>query len=186
MHKNGITTKRDSVYLTPVEEEGGLNHKTETLFGNAFFGQDSYEYYPSPHSQNGSSHSSGGNEQEEAEQGFEKRGVGLDFAILDSTFLLSQVFPTLFMGTIVQFAQSVTAYIASSAIFGAIAIYLASRIIFDQKDLKSWDLDAKNVGVINNQSFRFLGWNSTMHYCFLNALRSYRVFSLLVKVQFLC
>lgn len=137
MHKNGITTKRDSVYLTPVEEEGGLNHKTETLFGNAFFGQDSFEYYSSPHSQNGSSHSSGGNEQEEAEQGFEKRGVGLDFAILDSTFLLSQVFPTLFMGTIVQFAQSVTAYIASSAIFGAVAIYLASRIIFDQKDLKS-------------------------------------------------
>ncbi|XP_035520424.1 solute carrier family 45 member 3 [Morone saxatilis] len=137
VHKNGIATKRDSVYLTPVEEEGGLNHKTGTPFGNAFFGQDSYEYYPVPHGQNGSSHSSGGAEQEEAELGFEKRGVGLDFAILDSTFLLSQVFPTLFMGMIVQFAQSVTAYIASSAIFGAVAIYLASHIIFDHKDLKS-------------------------------------------------
>lgn len=135
MHTNGITTKRDSVYLTPLEEEGGLNHKTGTPYGQAFISQDSYEYYPSP--QNGSSHSSGGSEQEEADLGYEKRGVGLDFAILDSTFLLSQVFPTLFMGMIVQFAQSVTAYIASSAIFGAIAIYLASQIIFDQKDLKS-------------------------------------------------
>ncbi|XP_070828427.1 solute carrier family 45 member 3 [Chaetodon trifascialis] len=137
IHKNGITTKPDSVYLTPVEEEGGLNHKAGAPYGNAFIGQDSYEYYPSPHGQNGSSHGSGGTKQEETESGFEKRGVGLDFAILDSTFLLSQVFPTLFMGMIVQFAQSVTAYIASSAIFGAVAIYLASQIIFDQKDLKS-------------------------------------------------
>ncbi|XP_031730209.1 solute carrier family 45 member 3 [Anarrhichthys ocellatus] len=124
-HKNGVTTKRDSVYLTPVEEEGRLNHNPGTPYGHAFF------------SQNGSSHSSGGAEQEEIETGFEKRGVGLDFAILDSTFLLSQVFPTLFMGMIVQFAQSVTAYIACSVIFGAVASYLASRIIFDQKDLKN-------------------------------------------------
>lgn len=64
------------------------------------------------------------------------RGVGLDFAILDSTFLLSQVFPTLFMGMIVQFTQSVTAYIACSAIFGTIAIGLANQVIFDQKDLR--------------------------------------------------
>lgn len=127
LRKNGIATKRDSIYLTPGDEEDGLNHKTGAL----------YMYYSSSHSQNGSSHSSNSNEQEEAEPGFEKRGVGLDFAILDSTFLLSQVFPTLFMGTIVQFAQSVTAYIASSAIFGAVAIYLARQIIFDQKDLKS-------------------------------------------------
>ncbi|XP_022605734.1 solute carrier family 45 member 3 [Seriola dumerili] len=137
IHKNGITPKRDSVYLTPVEEEGGLNHKTGDAYGHSFLNQDSYEYYPSPQSQNGSSHSAGGTEQEEAELGYEKRGVGLDFAILDSTFLLSQVFPTLFMGMIVQFAQSVTAYIACSAIFGAVAIYLASQIVFDQKDLKS-------------------------------------------------
>uniref|UniRef100_A0A4W5JPF9 Zgc:77158 n=1 Tax=Hucho hucho TaxID=62062 RepID=A0A4W5JPF9_9TELE len=75
-------------------------------------------------------------EQDEPE-GYEKRGVGLDFAILDSTFLLSQVFPTLFMGMIVQFTKSVTAYMASSAIFGIIAIYLANQIIFDQKDLNS-------------------------------------------------
>ncbi|KAI3371603.1 hypothetical protein L3Q82_024172 [Scortum barcoo] len=134
MHKNGITTKKD--YLTPVEEEGGLNHKMGAAYGNAFFSQDNYQYFPNPHSQNGSTHNSGATEQEE-EFEFEKRGVGLDFAILDSTFLLSQVFPTLFMGMIVQFAQSVTAYIAFSAIFGAVAIYLANQIIFDQKDLKN-------------------------------------------------
>lgn len=137
MHENGVKTQLDSVYLTPVEEEGGLIHKTGTLYGNAFFDQDSYEYYSSPHSQNSSTHSSTGTEQEEAEPGCKNRGVGLDFAILDSTFLLSQVIPTLFMGMIVHFAQSVTAYIASSAVFGAIAVYLASQIIFDQKDLKS-------------------------------------------------
>lgn len=133
LHKNGLTAKRDSVYLTPAEDEDGLNNKTGTPYGQAFFGQNSYEYYPSPHSVNGSSHSP--TEQEETETSCEKRGVGLDFAILDSTFLLSQVFPTLFMGMIVQFAQTVTAYIACSAIFGAVAIYLASQIIFDQKDL---------------------------------------------------
>lgn len=137
VHKNGITTKRDSVFLTPVEEEVGLNHKTGATYEHPFFSQDNYEFFSSPHGQNGSSHGSSGAEQDEAEPGYEKRGVGLDFAILDSTFLLSQVFPTLFMGMIVQFAQSVTAYIACSAIFGAVAIYLASQIVFDQKDLKS-------------------------------------------------
>ncbi|KAF7659982.1 hypothetical protein LDENG_00289150 [Lucifuga dentata] len=136
LHKNGIGTKRDSVHLTSVEEAGGPNHKMGATYGNDFCSQDSLEYYPSPHSQNGSSHSSGSTEHEDSNSGCEKRGVGLDFAILDSTFLLSQVFPSLFMGMIVQFAQSVTAYIACSAIFGAVAIYLASQIVFDQKDLK--------------------------------------------------
>uniref|UniRef100_A0A8D3CV57 Zgc:77158 n=1 Tax=Scophthalmus maximus TaxID=52904 RepID=A0A8D3CV57_SCOMX len=136
IHKNGITSKRDSAYLTPVEQEGGLNHKAGVPYGQAFLGQDGYEYYPTPNGQNGSSHSPGGAEQAEADLGYENRGVGLDFAILDSTFLLSQVFPTLFMGMIVQFAQSVTAYIACSAFFGAVAIYLARHIVFDQKDLK--------------------------------------------------
>lgn len=139
INKNGIA-KRDSVYLTPVEEEGEHGYKTGSVFGDDLNSQDGYEFYPGPHGQSSSAHVSGGTcggEQEEPEPTFEKRGVGLDFAILDSTFLLSQVFPTLFMGTVVQLAQSVTAYIAFSAIFGAVAIYLASQIIFDQKDLKS-------------------------------------------------
>lgn len=137
IHKNGIAAKRDAVYLTPVVEEGGLNPTNGDPYGHAFLSQDSYDYYHSPHGQNSSSHGSSGVQQEEAVSGYEKRGVGLDFAILDSTFLLSQVFPTLFMGMIVQFTQTATAYIACSAIFGAVAIYLASQIVFDQKDLKS-------------------------------------------------
>lgn len=137
IHKNGFTTKRDAVYLTSVEQKGGLNPTNGNSYSQAFFSQDTFEYYHSPHNQASSSHSAGDTEHEEAELGYEKRGVGLDFAILDSTFLLSQVFPTLFMGMIVQFTQSVTAYIACSAIFGAVAIYLASEIVFDQKDLKS-------------------------------------------------
>lgn len=119
--------------MTAVEEKSEHAYKTGSLFGTELANQDGYEVY----GQNGSAHACAGSEQEEPETPFEKRGVGLDFAILDSTFLLSQVFPTLFMGTVVQLAQSVTAYIAFSAIFGAVAIYLASQIIFDQKDLKS-------------------------------------------------
>ncbi|KAK5609885.1 hypothetical protein CRENBAI_013530 [Crenichthys baileyi] len=131
MHTNGMT------YLSPAQEEAGVqNHKTAP-YKHPLLSQDGYESFPIQQSPNGSPHCSGGPEQDEAEPGYEKRGVGLDFAILDSTFLLSQVIPTLFMGTIVQFAQSVTAYIASSAIFGAVAIYLASHIVFDQKDLRS-------------------------------------------------
>lgn len=117
--------KRDSGYS---EEKGERAYKTGSLFGTEPANQEFY-------GQNGSVHAGG--DPEEPEAPFEKRGVGLDFAILDSTFLLSQVFPTLFMGTVVQLAQSVTAYIAFSAIFGAVAIYLAGRIVFDQKDLKS-------------------------------------------------
>ncbi|KAM4734558.1 LOW QUALITY PROTEIN: solute carrier family 45 member 3-like [Anableps anableps] len=116
-HANGLTAGRDAVYLTPAEEEEAAPYRHPPL------SQDGYEYFPLQQSQ------SGGVEQ--------NRGVGLDFAILDSTFLLSQVIPTLFMGAIVQFAQSVTAYIACSTIFGAVAIYQASRIVFDQKDLRS-------------------------------------------------
>ncbi|KAL0155244.1 hypothetical protein M9458_049507, partial [Cirrhinus mrigala] len=106
-----------------------LNHKSGISNGHVLYNRDEPEYYPPVH-QNGAPL---GLESED----FEKRGVGLDFAILDSTFLLSQVFPTLFMGMIVQFTESVTAYIASSAIFGAIGIYFATHIVFDQKDLRS-------------------------------------------------
>ncbi|KAG7455985.1 hypothetical protein MATL_G00246790 [Megalops atlanticus] len=126
-HKNGITITRESVCLTAEDEEGGLNHKRGGANGHAYFSGNGPGYY-APHGHNGSASS------ELEDHG--KRGVGLDFAILDSTFLLSQVFPTLFMGMIVQFTESVTAYIASSTIFGIVAIYLANRIVFDQRDLK--------------------------------------------------
>ncbi|XP_016358203.1 solute carrier family 45 member 3-like [Sinocyclocheilus anshuiensis] len=128
-HTNGFTIARDSVCLTLDNGPGDLNHKSDISNGHVSYSRDEPEYYPPLH-QNGATL---GLESED----FEKRGVGLDFAILDSTFLLSQVFPTLFMGMIVQFTESVTTYIASSAIFSAIGIYFATHIIFDQKDLRS-------------------------------------------------
>ncbi|CAN9498708.1 unnamed protein product [Ophioblennius macclurei] len=139
--QNGGAAMQNSVYLTPVDEDDGFNHKPAAPHRNTVYSQDGLEYFAVPQNLNGSapspppSPSSSPTEQGEPE--LEKRGVGLDFAILDSTFLLSQVFPTLFMGMIVQFAQSVTAYIACSALFGGVAIYLARHIVFDQKDLRS-------------------------------------------------
>ncbi|XP_006010975.1 solute carrier family 45 member 3 [Latimeria chalumnae] len=66
------------------------------------------------------------------------RGICLDLAILDSAFLLSQVVPSLFMGTLVQFMQSVTAYMVSAVLFGLVAIYFATKIIFDKNDLEKY------------------------------------------------
>lgn len=125
LHKTGFAITRDSVCLTLDTDSGDLTHKSGISNGHAHYSDGQTYYQPL---QNGASVTL------ESED-FEKRGVGLDFAILDSTFLLSQVFPTFFMGMIVQFTESVTAYIASSAIFGAIGIYFATHIIFDQKDL---------------------------------------------------
>ncbi|KAG9485469.1 solute carrier family 45 member 3 [Eleutherodactylus coqui] len=61
-------------------------------------------------------------------------GICLDMAILDSAFLLSQVVPSLVMGFIVQMTQTVTAYVASAAAFGLIAIYFSNKIVFDKSD----------------------------------------------------
>ncbi|XP_061826209.1 solute carrier family 45 member 3 [Nerophis lumbriciformis] len=131
VHKNGIKniTKRD--YLAAAEE--GLTNAA----GASFYSQDTY--YSASLSQNGIT------EQDQPELGYENRGVGLDFAILDSTFLLAQVIPTLFMGAIAQLAQSVTAYMACSAILGVVGIYFATHVVFDQKDLKGRDLDGKPI-----------------------------------------
>ncbi|XP_004699891.1 solute carrier family 45 member 3 [Echinops telfairi] len=63
------------------------------------------------------------------------RGICLDLAILDSAFLLSQVAPSLFMGSIVQLSQSVTAYMVSAAGLGLVAIYFATQVVFDKNDL---------------------------------------------------
>lgn len=106
--------------LTLNEDGGDLNHN-----GHAHCNRDDVEYY-----------GQSATHLDHRLDDYEKRGVGLDFAILDSTFLLSQVFPSLFMGMIVQFTQSVTAYIASSAIFGAVSVFFATRVIFEQKDLE--------------------------------------------------
>ncbi|XP_038605734.1 solute carrier family 45 member 3 [Tachyglossus aculeatus] len=71
----------------------------------------------------------------EPESGGLGRGICLDLAILDSSFLLSQVAPSLLMGSIVQLTQSVTAYMVSAAGLGLLAIYFATRVVFDKSDL---------------------------------------------------
>ncbi|XP_074911184.1 solute carrier family 45 member 3 isoform X1 [Buteo buteo] len=68
------------------------------------------------------------------------RGICLDLAILDSAFLLSQVVPSLFMGSIVQFTQSVTAYMVSAAGFGLVAIYFATKVVFDKSDMAKYSV----------------------------------------------
>lgn len=68
------------------------------------------------------------------------RGICLDLAILDSAFLLSQVVPSLFMGSIVQFTQSVTAYMVSAASFGLVAIYFATKVVFDKSDMAKYSV----------------------------------------------
>ncbi|XP_069315730.1 solute carrier family 45 member 3 [Eulemur rufifrons] len=68
------------------------------------------------------------------------RGICLDLAILDSAFLLSQVAPSLFMGSIVQLSQSVTAYMVSAAGLGLVAIYFATQVVFDKSDLAKYSV----------------------------------------------
>lgn len=68
------------------------------------------------------------------------RGICLDLAILDSAFLLSQVAPSLFMGSIVQLSHSVTAYMVSAAGLGLVAIYFATQVVFDKNDLAKYSL----------------------------------------------
>ncbi|GAB0200082.1 solute carrier family 45 member 3 [Grus japonensis] len=68
------------------------------------------------------------------------RGICLDLAILDSAFLLSQVVPSLVMGSIVQFTQSVTAYMVSAAGFGLVAIYFATKVVFDKSDMAKYSV----------------------------------------------
>ncbi|NXB65539.1 S45A3 protein, partial [Struthidea cinerea] len=76
----------------------------------------------------------------EPELGAPGRGICLDLAILDSAFLLSQVVPSLFMGSIVQFTQSVTAYMVSAAGFGLVAIYFATKVVFDKGDMAKYSV----------------------------------------------
>uniref|UniRef100_H3BF76 Solute carrier family 45 member 3 n=1 Tax=Latimeria chalumnae TaxID=7897 RepID=H3BF76_LATCH len=136
--KNGITITRESAYLAHnhYNEKGLLSFDTGAPYA---------AYYPAHYSKpqdqsfsipNGFSSSEvNGWTSNNENTDYEKRGIGLDFAILDSTFLLSQVFPSLFMGMIVQFTESVIAYTASSTVFGFIAIYLATKVVFEKRDL---------------------------------------------------
>lgn len=63
------------------------------------------------------------------------RGMGTDIAILDSAYLLSQVVPSLFMGSIVQLFQSVTVYMACASLLSLVAVYFSSKIVFEKADI---------------------------------------------------
>ncbi|XP_061869624.1 solute carrier family 45 member 3 isoform X2 [Colius striatus] len=76
----------------------------------------------------------------EADSVAPSRGICLDLAVLDSAFLLSQVVPSLFMGSIVQFTESVTAYMVSAAGFGLVAIYFATKVVFDKSDMVKYSV----------------------------------------------
>uniref|UniRef100_A0A8C3VCT9 Solute carrier family 45 member 3 n=1 Tax=Catharus ustulatus TaxID=91951 RepID=A0A8C3VCT9_CATUS len=76
----------------------------------------------------------------EPEPGAPGRGICLDLAVLDSAFLLSQVVPSLLMGSIVQLTQSVTAYMASAAALGLVAIYFATKVVFDKGDMAKYSV----------------------------------------------
>ncbi|XP_059393460.1 solute carrier family 45 member 3-like [Carassius carassius] len=63
------------------------------------------------------------------------RGMGTDIAILDSAYLLSQVLPSLFMGSIVQLFQSVTVYMVCASLLSLVAVYFSSKIVFERADI---------------------------------------------------
>lgn len=65
-----------------------------------------------------------------------QRGMCLDMAILDSAFLLSQVVPSLFMGSIVQLFSSVTAYMVCASVLSLLAIVFSSRIVFTRQEME--------------------------------------------------
>ncbi|XP_023853168.2 solute carrier family 45 member 3, partial [Salvelinus sp. IW2-2015] len=64
-----------------------------------------------------------------------QRGMCLDMAILDSAYLLSQVLPALFLGSIVQQSHSVSAYMASACSLSIMAMLCSTGVVFTRSDL---------------------------------------------------
>ncbi|KAK2821627.1 hypothetical protein Q7C36_020970 [Tachysurus vachellii] len=64
------------------------------------------------------------------------RGMCLDMAILDSAYFLSQVIPSLFMGSIVQLFSSVTAYMVCASLLSLLAVVFSSRIVFTRQEME--------------------------------------------------
>ncbi|KAG9491047.1 solute carrier family 45 member 3-like [Eleutherodactylus coqui] len=138
-----ILTK-EAVYFSPnipsSHQNGTYKHKGHNKEESTYIAQELDMYAPSedhPYYSADNNNQTSNRDDKSNKDIYAKRGIGLDFATLDSTFLLSQVFPSFFMGMFVQLMESVTVYIASSVVFGVFAIYLANRVVFDQKDLRS-------------------------------------------------
>ncbi|XP_019910838.3 solute carrier family 45 member 3 isoform X2 [Esox lucius] len=64
-----------------------------------------------------------------------QRGMCLDMAILDSAYLLSQVLPSLCLGSIVEQSHSVSAYMASACSLSLLALLCTTGVIFTHSDL---------------------------------------------------
>ncbi|XP_041802302.1 solute carrier family 45 member 3 [Chelmon rostratus] len=65
-----------------------------------------------------------------------QRGICFDMAILDSAYLLSQVLPAMCLGSIVQLANSVRAYMASACCFSLLAFLCSTRVVYSHNDLQ--------------------------------------------------
>lgn len=65
-----------------------------------------------------------------------QRGMCLDMAILDSAYLLSQVVPSLFMGSIVHLFSSVSAYMVCASVLSLLAVVFSSRIVFTRQEME--------------------------------------------------
>uniref|UniRef100_A0AAV2L3J4 Solute carrier family 45 member 3 n=1 Tax=Knipowitschia caucasica TaxID=637954 RepID=A0AAV2L3J4_KNICA len=90
IHMNKIVANRDPIYLASLDVESRVNPQADA-YGQNLLGQDASDFCSSAASVVSSGHSPSSTEpQDDTDAGFEKRGVGLDFAILDSAFLISQ------------------------------------------------------------------------------------------------
>ncbi|XP_013396039.1 solute carrier family 45 member 3 [Lingula anatina] len=63
------------------------------------------------------------------------RGIASDFAVLDSTYYLSQVLLSSFMGYIVEWTGSVYFYIWSALLFGLLACYTIPKIVSTKQEM---------------------------------------------------
>uniref|UniRef100_A0A8C4QWD3 Zgc:77158 n=1 Tax=Eptatretus burgeri TaxID=7764 RepID=A0A8C4QWD3_EPTBU len=63
-----------------------------------------------------------------AKENLAERGICLDLAILDSACLLSQIVPSLCMGTIVELSHSVRAYVTCASLLGFVSIFFSTHV----------------------------------------------------------
>lgn len=138
------TLTKEAVYFSPnvpsSYQNGTYKHNEHNKEESIYITQELDTYVPStdhPYYPTDNNNQVADREETSCKDSYAKRGIGLDFATLDSTFLLSQVIPSFFMGMFVKLMESVTVYIASSVVFGVFAIYFANRVVFDQKDLRT-------------------------------------------------
>ncbi|XP_026200347.1 solute carrier family 45 member 3 [Anabas testudineus] len=79
----------------------------------------------------------GGNDEDETDcTPVSQRGMCYDMAILESAYLFSQVLPAMCLGSVVQLAKSVRAYMASACCFSVLAFLCSTRVIYSHTDLQ--------------------------------------------------